>query len=160
MLAWLSPSQTYFQLQTACLLPQIPPRRTESSKGCRNRRRGVRGDNVWTGTHRQQLQKGSVSDPPDAATVVHELAHPVVLFPRLLAFLLFRLVPHFCPRWVSAAACHCVRVCIRRCVCVCALDWWCSRQSCSLGSEKASSEFSSVRPHQLLSIFNQQVRTD
>ena len=119
MLAWLSPSQTYFQLQTACLLPQIPPRRTESSEGCRNRRRGVRGDNVWTGTHRQQLQKGCVSDPPDAATVVHELAHPVVLFPRLLAFLLFRLVPHFCPRWVSAAACHCVCVCIRRCVCVC-----------------------------------------
>lgn len=82
----------------------------------------MKGDNVWTETHRQQLQQGSVSDPPDAATVVHELAHPVVPLPSsarlpplplgspLLPSLSLSCCLPLCVRLHSAM---CVRVCAR-----------------------------------------------
>lgn len=67
---------------------------------------GVKGRFVWTGTHRQQLQQGKVSDPPAHDAVLLELAHPAspLSLARLIAFLLFRFVPHFCFAGVSAAA--------------------------------------------------------
>lgn len=79
-------------------------------------------------------------------------------------FLFFRLVPHFCPSWVSAAACHwvyvcvCIQRCVRAHVCVCVCVGMMMQQAVvQPWQQSASSEFSPRRGHTgILSIFNQQ----
>lgn len=102
---------------------------------------GPEGWNVWTETHRQQLQQGDVSDSPVARHdgMVHKLAHPASACSRLFASLFFRSVPHFCPSCLAESQLLPATVCAFAfggvCVCVCVLEWWCSRHSCSLCSE-------------------------
>lgn len=120
-------------------LPLAPD--TSFACGGLERRGGV---NVWTCTHREELQQGDASDPPADRhnAVVHELAHSALAVSRLLASsssAWFHTSALAESQLLPATGCMCVfafsGVCARTFVYVCALEWWCSRQSCSPGSK-------------------------
>lgn len=84
---------------------------------------GPEGCNVWSGTHRQQLQQGDVLDPPAHRHdgVVRKLAHPAPACSCLFAFLFFRFVPLFCPGCLAESQLLPATVCVFAfvsCVCV------------------------------------------
>ncbi len=87
---------------------------------------GPEGENVWTETHRQQLQQGNVSDPPARRhnAVVPKLAHPASAFLVCSPSSPSASFPTSALAALQSLSCClplgvCVCVCLHSAVCVC-----------------------------------------
>lgn len=121
------------------------------------------GKTHGTKTHRQQLQQGNVSDPPADRrdTVICKLAHPGSAFPlHTCPCSSSASFPTLAPAALPSLSCS-LPLCVDVCACIQLYVYVCE-SACwnydAAGSNRA--RFWSVRPHQLLSIFNQQVKFD